>query len=619
MTSDRRPTNAPPQREIFERALAATARALSGAEELEVRFTADSASLYGTTLALPTPPDDLAGPKTASLRGKADALCLKLAHHDRAGHQAARPTGPKASAIHDAAEQARIEALGACAMKGVAGNLDAALDEACERKGYPRMEDRQDAPLADAVSFLIRERMTGRPLPPSAQGVADLWREIVEDKAGEALTRACEKAGDQAAFAEALRDVIRDLDLGEELGRDSEEDTPEEENDEEDNTQDQGPEEDEEDDSEGDAEAQTEQSGAADAAENGLQEVSSYADGSMEETETEGEGSPAEAPAGPRPRTNADIDNASVDYDVFTSEFDEVKGADELADPAELDRLRSYLDQQLSSYDGVVARLANRLQRRLLAKQTRSWTFDLDEGVLDAARLTRVVTDPLGPLSFKQETETDFRDTVVTLLLDNSGSMRGRPIVMAAMCADILARTLERCAVKVEILGFTTRAWKGGRSKEKWLKSGRPAAPGRLNDLRHIIYKPADAPYRRSRRHLGLMMREGILKENIDGEALVWAWRRLMARPEQRRILMVISDGAPVDDATNSVNNSSYLDRHLRQVIAHIESRSEVELTAIGIGHDVTKWYKRAVTLTDADQLGGAVMAELADLFDEAR
>ena len=291
--------------------------------------------------------------------------------------------------------------------------------------------------------------------------------------------------------------------------------------------------------------------------------------------------------------------------------------AEDLCEPEELDRLRGYLDKQLSHLQGVVARLANRLQRRLMAQQNRAWEFDLEEGMLDPARLSRVIIDPLHPLSFKREKDTNFRDTVVTLLLDNSGSMRGRPITVAATCADILARTLERCGVKVEILGFTTRAWKGGQSREAWLAAGKPANPGRLNDLRHIIYKSADAPWRRARKNLGLMMREGLLKENIDGEALDWAHKRLLARPEQRRILMMISDGAPVDDSTLSVNPGNYLERHLRWVIEEIETRSPVELIAIGIGHDVTRYYRRAVTIVDAEELGGAMTEKLAELFDE--
>jgi cobaltochelatase CobT len=314
---------------------------------------------------------------------------------------------------------------------------------------------------------------------------------------------------------------------------------------------------------------------------------------------------------------------SGIDYKIFTTEFDETIAAEELCDEAELERLRAFLDKQLANLQGVVGRLANRLQRRLMAQQNRSWDFDLEEGYLDPARLPRIIIDEMAgtfaPLSFKQERDTNFRDTVVTLLLDNSGSMRGRPITVAATCADILARTLERCGVKVEILGFTTRAWKGGQSREVWLKNGKPAEPGRLNDLRHIIYKSADAPWRRARRNLGLMMREGLLKENIDGEALTWAYRRLAARPEQRKILMMISDGAPVDDSTLSVNPGNYLERHLRAVIEEIETRSAVELLAIGIGHDVTRYYRRAVTIVDAEELAGAMTEQLAALFEEQK
>jgi len=338
------------------------------------------------------------------------------------------------------------------------------------------------------------------------------------------------------------------------------------------------------------------------------------------ETEVDMESDPSdddsegEAPWRPEMGRNSKQD---LQYKMFTEIFDEIISAEDLCDLEELARLRTQLDRQLDNLQGAVAKLANRLQRKLMAQQNRSWDFDLEEGVLDTARLTRVVTDPTAPLSFKQEQDTEFRDTVVTLLLDNSGSMRGRPITIAAICADVLARTLERCNVKVEILGFTTKAWKGGESRDKWLDSGKPQNPGRLNDLRHIIYKGADSPWRRARRNLGLMLKEGLLKENIDGEALLWAHERLLGRTEARRILMVISDGAPVDDCTLSANPANYLEQHLRRVVNWIESKSDVELVAIGIGHDVTRYYKQAVTITDAEQLGGAITDQLADLFDE--
>jgi len=598
--------------DLFKKALSATTRALAGKGPIETRFGGDTAAISRDTILLPTPPRPLTKKSAARVRGQADAVALKLAHHDNAAHLTNRPHGDEARAVYEAAEQTRCEAIGARAMAGVSDNLNAALADRCERKGFAAVESRQDAPLAEAIGFLLRERMTGRKLPKAAAGVADLWRDEIEEQAGATLDRLAADADDQLAFTATLRDLIRDLNLGDERDGDTDDDEDGDDAEDEDDKDSEGDNE-----SDGDSDAQGDEPPDGDEGPDG---GDGEGDASEQPTDMDGDTGDAMSDSefdAPAARRNYPDFDEPINYKTFTTEFDEVVVADDLCDPEELDRLRAYLDQQLVQMQGVVARLANRLQRRLMAQQARHWSFDLEEGVLDAARLTRVVTDPLQPLSFKQESDVEFRDTVVTLLLDNSGSMRGRPIVIAAMCADILARTLERCGVKVEILGFTTRAWKGGASRESWLKAGRPAEPGRLNDLRHIIYKPADTPYRRSRRHLGLMMREGLLKENIDGEALAWAWTRLAARPEQRRIMMVISDGAPVDDSTLSVNPGGYLDRHLRQVIERIETRSDVELLAIGIGHDVTRWYKRAVTITDAEQLGGAMIQELADLFDD--
>ena len=383
---------------------------------------------------------------------------------------------------------------------------------------------------------------------------------------------------------------------------------------------------DEQSDQDDDASAEGEQDDTAEEQESASSEFeqSEGEDGQEAEGEVQGEQQDQEDDAtepedGARPnRQEAPFSHTeNWGYKVFTTQYDEEIAAVDLCEPEELARLRGFLDQQLAAMAGVVSRLANKLQRLLMAQQNRHWEFDLEEGLLDTSRLTRIVIDPMYPLSFKHEKDTDFRDTVVTLLLDNSGSMRGRPIMVAAMCADILGRTLERVGVKTEILGFTTRAWKGGLAREAWLAAGKPPAPGRLNDLRHIIYKSADEPWRRAKKNLGLMMREGLLKENIDGEALAWAHNRLIARPEQRKILMVISDGAPVDDSTLSVNAGNYLEKHLRKVIEEIETRSSVELTAIGIGHDVTRYYQKAVTIVDAEQLGGAMTEQLTDLFAE--
>jgi cobaltochelatase CobT len=597
--------------EVFKRALAHAARSLAEQPDLEVVFSGDGPALSGHRAVLPHPPRELSGPETSRIRGLADQLALRVAHHDGAVHARSKPQSLEGGQIYDALEQARIEAIGANALAGVRDNLAAVLEQSALRKGYNHIVDPATAPMADIVALMARERMTGVPPPPAAKSMVDLFRDQIEAKAGADLDRLTEALDDQKTFARIARAVIRDLQFSDDLSDAPDQDTQE------DDSQEGEPEAS----GEGEGEEESAQGAALDDAEKSLREGEA-ADAEL--TEAEDDDSPSadddldvsdgEKPARPDIKDSGRPEPA---YKVFTAEHDEVVTAEELCEPDELTRLRAYLDQQLSNLSNVVSRLANRLQRKLLAQQNRAWSFDLEEGLLDVARLTRVIIDPTAPLSFKQELDTEFRDTVVTLLIDNSGSMRGRPIMVAAVCADILARTLERCGVKVEILGFTTRAWKGGASRDDWLKAGKPAAPGRLNDLRHIIYKSADAPWRRARKNLGLMMREGLLKENIDGEALMWAHQRLVWRPEQRRILMVISDGAPVDDSTLSVNSGHYLERHLRRVIAEIEGKSPVELIAIGIGHDVTRYYRRAVTIVDVEQLGGAITEQLAALFEE--
>ncbi|MGF1461847.1 MAG: cobaltochelatase subunit CobT [Maricaulaceae bacterium] len=599
--------------EAFKRALAAATKALSGEPELEVAFSGEQALIAPGRVTLPVPRKDLDGAEV--LRGKADALALRIAHHDADRHKRLSPEGHAARAIFDAVEQARVESCGARVMAGVSDNLHAALAERCDRKGFARLEDRQDAPLAEAVALMVRERLTGRAAPGAARGVLSVWREEIEAKAGASLDRLSAVTEDQAGFGEIVRTVIRDLDLGQELGGEPDDDGHEDD-------QEPPPAQDE-------TQSDPDEGDDPSPPETAPEPIQGEPPPSAEEEpqpryeeidEAPDEAAPAQQADAVRPyRPNAppDIADPNYRYTVFTRKFDQTVGAEELCDVEELERLRGYLDQHLKSAKSIVAKLANRLQRRLLAQQRRAWTFDLEEGVLDTARLTRVVVDPTAPLSFKQESESDFRDTVVTLLIDNSGSMRGRPIMIAAVCGDILTRTLERCGVKTEILGFTTKAWKGGDARRAWIADGRPANPGRLNDLRHIIYKRADAPWRRARRNLGLMMREGLLKENIDGEALLWAHDRLARRPEQRRILMVISDGAPVDDSTLSANSGGYLEQHLRDAIAHIHARKEAELIAIGIGHDVGRYYPRAVTISDVDQLAGVMIDRLAALFDE--
>ena len=600
--------------EQFRRATASTVRAIARREEVSVAFSPSSQGVAGNELRLPLPSRDLPVAEVAPVRGEADAFALRLRYHDAKTHDAFKPAAAVAREVYDSVEQARCEALGIRRMAGVATNLDAALDEQYRSRGLAQASSRDEVPLCEVLRLMVREAVSGQAPPHSAKAMMDLWRPSFDSQVLRDLDELKSLARDQEAFARVVRQMLTHLDLE---SSDFDEPLDDEQNDDQDQAgeQEQG---------EGESEGGESDSSEMPASMEGEMADLSDAEGADEQAaEADGDfvpGAGDEEPGRPNRPPNwdeMDLPGQQDVYRAFTVEFDEVVEADDLCDPDELTRLRQMLDQQLAHLQGVIARLANRLQRRLMAKQTRAWEFNLEEGLLDTARLPRIVVNPMQSLSFKRERETAFRDTVVGLLIDNSGSMRGRPITVAAMSADILARTLERCGVKVEILGFTTRMWKGGQSRERWIAAGKPANPGRLNDLRHIVYKPADAPWRRARKNLGLMLREGILKENIDGEALLWAHNRLIARPEQRRILMVISDGAPVDDSTLSVNPGNYLERHLREVIEWVETRSPVELMAIGIGHDVTRYYRRAVTIVDAEQLGGTMMEKLAELFDE--
>ncbi|MDP3961310.1 MAG: cobaltochelatase subunit CobT [Pseudorhodobacter sp.] len=595
----------------FKKALAEATKTMAGDPELAVAFSVDPPGMTKEGLRLPQVSRRMTRDEVLLARGTADAFALNLRYHDDAMAARYAPSGPLAREIYEAMEVARCEAVGARMMPGTATNIDARIANDAERKGYSQITQASDAPLAVAAGYLVRHLATGRDLPRAAANVMDLWRGFIEDQAGATLENLDAALADQATFARLTRKVIADLGYGDQLGDDPDMENPDDDADSAEEDADQP-------DSAGD-EQESDDSDAAPEQSQDEQQDASQAKVSMDERSEGEQGDEAELPDGDaplEPPPPAPYSDADPNYLVYATEFDEEIKAEDLAEPAELERLRAYLDQQLEPLKGAVSRLANKLQRRLQAQQNRAWEFDLEEGTLDAARLARVVANPTTPLSFKREKDTEFRDTCLTLLLDNSGSMRGRPISIAAICADVLARTMERCQVKVEILGFTTRAWKGGQSREKWLANGRPQQPGRLNDLRHIIYKAADAPWRRARNALGLMMKEGLLKENIDGEALEWAHRRLVARREARKILMVISDGAPVDDSTLSVNSANYLEKHLRDVITMVERRKLVELIAIGIGHDVTRYYGRAVTITDVEQLAGAMTEQLAGLFD---
>ncbi|SSC73083.1 unnamed protein product [Ciceribacter sp. T2.26MG-112.2] len=603
-----------PDAEPLRRAITGCVRAVAGSPDVEVVFANERPGLAGERVRLPELSKKPTAHELAVTRGLGDSMALRLACHDQKIHSAMAPQGQDARLVFDAVEQARVESIGALRMSGMGDNISAMNAEKYAKANFSGINRQEDAPIQEAVAMLVREKLTGEKPPESAGKVLDLWRSFIEQKAGADLDDLPTAINDQQAFARVIRHMLSAMEMAEDVGDDTEESEDESTTDED------QPRSNEEDQESAEEEAGSEQAPAEESEASQEQMDDGEMDGAeisdddmMEEGEEDSE-TPGEMR---RPASPFDDFNEKVDYKIFTQEFDEIVTAEELCDEAELERLRAFLDKQLAHLQGAVGRLANRMQRRLMAQQNRSWEFDLEEGYLDPARLTRLVIDPMQPLSFKKEKDTKFRDTVVTLVIDNSGSMRGRPITVAATCADILARTLERCGVKVEILGFTTKAWKGGQSREKWLAGGKPPTPGRLNDLRHIIYKSADAPWRRSRRNLGLMMREGLLKENIDGEALMWAHGRLMARPEQRKIMMMISDGAPVDDSTLSVNPGNYLERHLRAVIEQIEMRSPVELLAIGIGHDVTRYYRRAVTIVDADELAGAMTEQLAALFED--
>ncbi|MDO6725619.1 cobaltochelatase subunit CobT [Cognatishimia sp. 1_MG-2023] len=598
----------------FKKALAEATKVMAHDPDLAVTYTVDPSGLSGDQMRLPQISRRMTRDEVMLARGTADSLALhRRYHNDSTFAKYAPPTG-MARQLFESMEIARCEAMGARDMPGTAVNIDAKIENEALGRSFDKITAASDAPLEMAANYLLRHLATGRELPPAAANVMNLWRGFIEQNAGDTLENLQDMLSDQSKFAKFARQIIDELGYGDQLGDDpddmdeDQQDEAEQQDDEESDPDSTGQDDSEQDESDATPESSQEEQQDSSEAQVSMDDMS---DEEMSEDVDMPDGEAPLEPPAPQP-----ISDADPDYLVFNTEFDEEIRAEDLAETAELERLRAYLDQQLEPLKGAVSRLANKLQRRLQAQQNRSWEFDLEEGTLDAGRLARVVANPTTPLSFKVEKDTEFRDTVVTLLLDNSGSMRGRPISIAAICADVLARTLERCNVKVEILGFTTRAWKGGQSREQWLNDGRPQQPGRLNDLRHIIYKSADAPWRRTRPNLGLMMKEGLLKENIDGEALEWAHKRMVARHEARKILMVISDGAPVDDSTLSVNPANYLEKHLRDVIEMVEKRRQVELLAIGIGHDVTRYYERAVTITDVEQLAGAMTEQLASLFD---
>ena len=608
----------------FKHSTSVTLRTIAGQKDLEITYSA-AESLAGRSPGfsprLPVPGHNMPPEEKRLLRGCADAQAVYLAHHNEKLHRALAPRSAQSLEAFEALEQARCEALGALEMSGVGANLHAVLDEKCKRAGFENITNKDQVNLGDALHVISRIALTGEDVPDSAAKLLELWEPTLQTHLKDfSFTDLKNTLHDQEDFARHAKQMIKALDMPikEDAHSDFEEDESQEDAQDDNDAQEQQAQDDESGADNGEQDAGGAQAGMDDTHEG---EETQDLDGASDDMDGEAENPQdqnGDQSGEPQFQNRKDFSEGPHGrYMIFTTQFDEEIDAAELAENAELTRLRAMLDQQLNAYQAITTKLANRLQRKVMAQQRRSWEFGLDEGILDPTRLAQIVANPTVPLSYKAEKETEFRDTVVTLLIDNSGSMRGRPIALAAMSADIIAQTLERCGVKVEILGFTTRAWKGGKSRELWMNQGRPPEPGRLNDIRHIIYKSADAPMRRTRKNMGLMLKEGILKENIDGEALAWAHNRMVKRGEARKIIMVISDGAPVDDSTLSVNPSNMLEADLRNVIQWIEDKRQVELTAIGIGHDVTRYYKRAMCIADADQLAKALIDQLEGLFDE--
>ncbi|MBL6861440.1 MAG: cobaltochelatase subunit CobT [Pelagibacterales bacterium] len=593
--------------DTFKRALSSTVKAIAEDKEIEVVFGGNSPSSKDKII-LPEINNIFDLDNLSRIRGTADNEALIHKYRNNNTYSEFLPNKEKNKKIYESLENSRIQILGSKYMRGVKSNLLSLYEKDCQEKNYSNVTSQSDLDIENALEIYLKKRNDASLVPKSASHALSYWSKWLDSKIGDSIDGLLKNINDQEQFAQLANKLILDLKLY---------DTNENKDESEDDNKGQ----------------QTEELDNPDVDETESQ--SSMSDDDMENTEEEVQSEESEMPVDenneemqdleddgsenvkPQYKENKSIETILSEYMVYSNQFDEVITAQDLCEDEELNRLRKYLDQQLKSFQTIISRLANRLQRKLLAKQNRSWEFNIEEGLLDTSRLTRVITDPFYSLSFKKEKDTDFKDTVVSLLIDNSGSMRGRPITVAAMSADILARTLEKCGVKVEILGFTTKAWKGGKSRESWMQNNKPPSPGRLNDLRHIIYKAADEPWRRSKKNLGLMMREGLLKENIDGEALLWAHKRLQNRYEARKILMVISDGAPVDDSTLSVNSGNYLEKHLRGAINWIENKSDVQLLAVGIGHDVTRYYKKAVTIVDAEQLADVMTEQLVDLFEE--
>jgi len=590
-------------KERFKSAISSAVKAISENFEIEIKF-GDKIDSKKNCVNLPEIINLKNLQDFTRLRARADSEALKIKYTDKKTYLEKEPKGAMAKALYAIAEQIRYEKIGANKLKGVKNNIIQSYENKFKNKKISEIKTESDVPITEAFELYLRNYFFKIKQNKATKKTLSYWKDLFDKNLKSNLNELNSCVENQKEFGGKISDLISSLEFDDSDSKEKEDEkevldnNPSSSNDE-----------------NGENNQNNQEEDDKDSKPNlNLLDVDIE---SVSDSENLNENETKEIHGNQILQKGKKL--LKDKYKIFTNEFDEIKEAQDLENKEEISRLRKNLDQQLTNLQNIVGKLANRLQRQLMAKQNRSWEFDIEEGLLDSSKLSRVIIDPFHSLSYKNEKQTDFKDTVVTLLIDNSGSMRGRPISVAAICADILSRTLERCAVKVEILGFTTKNWKGGKSREKWNLNNKPSHPGRLNDLRHIIYKSADTPWRQTKKNLGLMLKEGILKENIDGEALLWAFKRISKRKEERKILMIISDGAPVDDSTLSVNSGDYLEKHLKQTVKWIEENTNIEIIAVGIGHDVTRYYKKAVKIADVQELGDVMVNQLTNLFKEKK
>ncbi len=585
-------------KEKFRIALNSTAKVISDDFDLNKKNIEDKKTKDIISLEI----DNLTNPSDfIRLRAETDSSALKKKFSDDLIYKKNLPSNTSSRSLYNIAEKIRYEALGGQMLKGIEKNFHENYLQIINRKRKDQLKTKEDVPVAEAFELYMLKNFHKIKLNSLTSRMLNFWEKDFENSIEKHKEFLMNNLEDQNTYSSKFSQILEEMDIFQ----------SDEDNEKEEENQDQGQDNPSNDDQNSDKEDNKDENNDQDT------QASLEADYSIDEFNLDEQINEVESDEQSSEQiVKKNIDNINLDYKIFTTQYDEIIKAENLENADEATKLRKSLDQQLIGFQDVITKLANKLQRQLLAKQNRAWEFDLEEGLLDSSKLPRIIMDPYNSLSFKKEKDLDFKDTVVTLLIDNSGSMRGRPITIAAICADILSRTLERCSVKVEILGFTTKNWKGGKSRELWTKNSKPKTPGRLNDLRHIIYKGADTHWRQAKNNLGLMLKEGLLKENIDGEAISWAFNRIKKRKEERKILMVISDGAPVDDSTLSVNSGDFLEKHLKKIVKYIENKSDIEVLAIGIGHDVSRYYDKAIKITDVNELGDVMISQLSSLFE---